>query len=138
MGFKQIMTNYMYKLKTHSILAAIANLCSLSTGQFWNIPINVAKYNGPTRGDVSNANLYTVTVKHPRSQNARTFVGRLHDLTWEFTPTSCLYVGNRQAGTIGEVVSPNDPVIEGSYTSYRVDNAFDNTYEFAVFNSTCT
>ena len=60
------------------------------------------------------------------------FVDRLHDLTWEFNPTSCLYVKNHQAGTIAEVVSPNNPVIWGSYEQYQVSNGFDS-YNNAVF-----
>ena len=31
-----------------------------------------------------------------------------------------LYVGSRQAGSINEVESPNDPVIEGQYKDYIV------------------
>ena len=104
-------------------------------GQFWNIPITVTKFNGQTRFNLPTDNLYTVTVDHPRDP-PRSFVGRLHDLTWEFNPTSCLYVGNRQAGPIAEVVSPNDPVIRGSYEQYRVSNGFDSMFDYSVFNST--
>ena len=52
----------------------------------------------------------------------------LHDLTWEFNPkiASCLYVGNYQAGPIAAIVSPNNPVIWGSYEQYQVSNGFNS------------
>ena len=47
----------------------------------------------------------------------------------------CLYVGDRQGGTIGEVEDPNDPVIQGTYKDYRVPGAFNETgYGFGRFD----
>ena len=36
----------------------------------------------------------------------------------------CLYVGNSQAGPLGETVDPNDSVIERTYKNYKVDSMF--------------
>lgn len=105
------------------------------TGQFWNIPLNVTKYNGPIKDGDPNANYYTIAVAHPRGSH-RQFVGRHYDLSWSRDVEDCLYVGNRQGGPIREVDSPNDPVIEGHYTDYIVTGAFQTMFKYSVFNST--
>ena len=49
----------------------------------------------------------------------------------------CLYVGNRQAGPIHEIATPelNDGVIENIYDDYRVNNAFsEENYVFGLFD----
>ncbi len=46
----------------------------------------------------------------------------------------CLYAGNSQGGTIAELVSPNDPVLEGAYTDYIVEDAFDSAFLFSQFD----
>ena len=97
--------------------------------------MTVTRFLGQPRFNISNENLYAITVNHPRAPS-RTFVGRLYDMTWEFRPTHCLYVGNRQAGPISEVTDPNDSVIQGSYEDYRVSGLFDTSYAYSVFNST--
>ena len=45
-----------------------------------------------------------------------------------------LYVGSRQAGSINEVESPNDPVIEGQYKDYIVESMFGTEYQFSHFD----
>lgn len=97
--------------------------------------MTVRKFNGPTRFNTPTESLYIVTIDHP-TDPPRSFVGRLHDITWEFRPTHCLYVGNRQAGPISEVMSPNDPVIRGDIDDYSVANAFESEFVYSVFNST--
>lgn len=104
-------------------------------GQFWNIPVTVRNFTGQPRPGVSTRNFYTITVNHPRDP-PRTFVGRLYEMTWEFRPTHCLYVGNRQGGPISEVLDPNDSVIRGSYQDYIVNGLFESSFDYSVFNST--
>ena len=103
------------------------------TGQFWNIPINVVRYNEQIRGEVR-ADAYTITVNYPGQQ--RQFVGFLYSLNWELKESWCLYVGNRQGGPINEVDSPNDPVLQGEYSDYKVDSIFGTEYAFDHFEST--
>ena len=56
-------------------------------------------------------------------------------MTWEFEHKPCLYVGNSQAGPLGEEdVDPNDSVIEGSYVDYRVDSMFSSNFTFSYFD----
>ena len=85
--------------------------------------------------------LYTITVQYPGG-NQRSFVGMLWPLTWEYREEYCLYSGNGQAGPLDDadaVGGPNDPVIEGEYFRYKVDNDFATEFEFAHFNETmCT
>ena len=102
------------------------------TGQFWNIPINVVRYNEQIRGDVR-ADAYTITVNYPGQQ--RQFVGFLYFLNWELKENWCLYVGNRQGGPINEVDNPNDPVLQGECSDYKVDNIFGTEYAFGHFES---
>ena len=100
------------------------------TGQFWNIPINVVRYNEQIRGDVY-TDAYTITVNYPGQR--RQFVGFLYSLNWELKEEWCLYVGNRQGGPIYEVNNPNDPVLHGKYSDYKVDNIFGTEYAFDHF-----
>ena len=46
----------------------------------------------------------------------------------------CLYVGNKQAGLIHEVATPNDWVIENIFQDYKVADAFsEENYIFGLF-----
>lgn len=68
-------------------------------------------------------------------QEPRAYTGSLFDITWGFEEGPCLYVGNRQAGPIYEVASPNDGVIENIYKDYQVSGAFsEEDYIFGLFN----
>ena len=76
---------------------------------------------------------YIVNVTRDSSPT-RVFTGWFRPFAWGRLSGPCLYAGNRQAGVIYEVVEPNDPVIEGSYESYRVPSAFEETgYQFRRF-----
>ena len=69
----------------------------------------------------------------------RSFVGMLWPLTWEYREEYCLYTGNGQAGPLDVADAkggPNDPVIEGEYFRYKVDNNFDTDFEFTHFEET--
>lgn len=100
-------------------------------GQFWNIPISVERYLGPA---FENQAAYVITVTHPNAPGPRSFVGPLVSWTWEKRYEPCLYVGSRQAGSINEVESPNDPVIEGQYKDYIVESMFGTEYQFSHFD----
>ena len=117
--------------------ASILNALSLflCTGQFWNIPVDVVQYTGALNEDVgSGVPFYTVNVDHPLSK-PRSFTGFLYELSWEFESKQCLYVGNNQGGPIGEVIDPNDSVIEGSYEDYITTDAFETDFKYAVFEN---
>lgn len=73
-----------------------------------------------------------MTVNHPDSE-ARSFLGYLFELTWERERRPCLYAGNRQAGVADVVEEPNDSIIEGSYTDYRVSGPFSTSFVFSQF-----
>ena len=75
-------------------------------------------------------NYFEVTVRYPGSDERR-FVALRLSVTWEFEKKPCLYVGNSQAGPLGEVVDPNDSVIEGTYKDYIVDSIFSPVFKFA-------
>ena len=81
---------------------------------------------------VSTDNLYQVTIQHPNER--REFTAWLYPLTWEYRREYCLYAGNQQAGSVYEVESPNDPVIEGTYADYIVDTAYGTDFAFTHFN----
>ena len=57
-------------------------------------------------------------------------------MTWEFEKRPCLYVGNSQAGPLGETVDPNDSVMEGTYRNYEVDSLFSPDFDFSHFDET--
>ena len=81
---------------------------------------------------------YIITVNYPESP-PRQFIGLGASVTWEFERRPCLYVGNSQAGPLGETVDPNDSVIEGTYKYYEVDSMFSPDFVFSHFNETnCT
>lgn len=85
-------------------------------------------YEGTRRSD-----LYNITIKYPGSE-PRSFVGLLQSKTWELEKRPCLYVGDSQAGPIDEVESPNDSVIEGDYTEYKVESIFATDFIYSHFD----
>ena len=76
---------------------------------------------------------YVITVDHPESE-PRSFVGLKSDVTWEFENRVCYYVGNTQAGKLAEVDDPNDSVIEGEYTEYKVETLFSTAFKYSHFD----
>jgi len=125
------MSAYTWKVNWHRRYCG--TICILIyTGQFWNIPIDVVRYNQPIDGTVR-SDTYTITVNYP--DQMRQFVGFLYPLTWEFDERQCLYVGNGQGGPIDEVDDPNDPVLHGEYTEYIVDDLFSTDFAFGHFET---
>ena len=92
----------------------------------------MVRYNESIRGEVR-TDAYTITVNYPDQQ--RQFVGFLYSLNWERKENLCLYVGNRQGGPINEVDNPNDPVLYGEYSDYKVDSIFGTEFNYDHFES---
>ena len=127
------------KLLQRTLFLMNRGVCLLPNhaGQFWNVPVNVTVYTGVLReGSVGNYTRYAISVAHPLSPK-RTFTGILYAYTWEFDEGMCLYAGNRQAGPIYEVASPNDPVIEGTYVDYAMGSPFATNFAYSRFLPRC-
>jgi hypothetical protein len=102
-------------------------------GQFWNIEIEVEEHAEPFNRALRSDD-FTVTVHPNDPSRKRSFVALESSVTWEFEKKPCLYVGNSQAGPLGEDVAPNESVIEGSYKDYMVDSMFSPNFIFAHFD----
>ena len=102
------------------------------TGQFWNVPVDVRENTGLYDGALQDDD-YIITVNYPGSP-PRSFIGLAFSVTWELGQRPCLYVGNSQAGPLGETVDPNDSVIEGTYQDYEVSSLFSSDFVFSRFN----
>ena len=103
-------------------------------GQFWNIPIQIASYQGDFNFRVNSpSDYYTVTVSHPHSE-PRSFVGSLYHISWDLEEKQCLYVGNSQGGPSSETNDYDDSVIEGSYKDYVTRDLFETSFKYSVFN----
>ena len=127
---------------SHGIIGNKLNRCIIITscyvsipGQFWNVPVTVAPFDGEFDG-VERDDDYVITVSHPHAVS-RSFVGLKADVTWEFEERVCYYVGNTQAGQLAEVTEPNDSVIEGNYREYKVDSLFATSYVHSRFEASC-
>lgn len=111
-------------------------------GQFWNVPIQISEFTGTLFRDEAypdeeldeRDDRFTVTVRHPGCPQQRTFTAILLGVDWEFNKTPCFYAGNQQGGPIREVEEPNESVIEGDYTDYRVESAFNTQFRFSRFS----
>ncbi len=110
-------------------------ICLSSTGQFWNVPIQVQPYTGPVKEGVNGDSYYVITTSHP-DEPPRSFVGWLWQVTWEKKKEYCLYAGNRQAGPLYEILDDtvNSPVIFGKYADYKVDTPYDTDFSYSHFN----
>ena len=105
----------------------------MSTGQFWNVPIQVSAFTGTLFDQLdARSDRYTVAVQHPASP-PRTFTAILLGVDWEFNRNPCFYAGNQQGGPIYEVADPNDSVIEGDYFDYEVPDAFETQFTYNRF-----
>ena len=106
-------------------------------GQFWNVPVNLEPYTGLDRNGMPVNNRYQINVPSRSLPNTdRSFTGIFYEFNWSHERKPCLYAGNRQAGPIYEIPSPNDPVIEGNYRDYKVPGAFEEEgYKYGLFDS---
>ena len=108
-----------------------------SVGQFWNIEVTAEKYNVTDKDHIDpHSTHFAVTVKTP-SGGERRFFAELYQHTWDSGNKPCLYAGNSQGGKTFEVRSLPDPVIEGHYSYYIVDNLFSPNFKFSQFKSDC-
>ena len=111
------------------------NILLFAVGQFWNVPIDLSPFNGTVRPGSSGENRYEIYFERDGSPR-RVFTGYFYPLTWEQKEGPCLYAGNPQSGPIFEILSPNDPVIEGTSADYQVPSAFNETgYIFSRFDA---
>ena len=97
------------------------------------MPIEVTEFTG-TLFDLQDQrdDRYTLRVRHP-AVPPRTFTAILQGVDWEFNRTPCFFAGNRQGGSVYEVLEPNDSVIEGDYEEYIVGGPFETGYTYGRF-----
>ena len=101
--------------------------------QFWNVPVELSQFTGPTPNN--EPGYYTVKVT-PADGDVREFVSSIYPLTWDYTS---LYAGNQQGGKAIEFEDSSDSVIEGFYWDYAVNGLFGTEFIFSQFNnSQCT
>ena len=107
----------------------------LFIGQFWNVEANVTKYDTPLRDGTVSSNAYRVDLK-PSNRPTQSFIGFLEQVTWDFADQQCIFAGNSQGGPIYEAADgePNDSLLQGSYTDYKTDSAFDYTFPYGQFD----
>ena len=111
-------------------------LHSSLTGQFWNIPLKIEPYvgqYGERRVDIMDR-FYSVTVSYPNTPE-RTFIAEYDERDW-FDNRPCLYAGNGDGGHTSEVPGL-DSVIEGTASSYVVQDLFSTDFEFSKYNRDC-
>ena len=78
---------------------------------------------------------YAVTVNAP--SGTRRFFAWKYSRTWDQEGVNCLYSGNAQGGTLYEVTSLPDPVIQGTYKDYTVSGLFHSEYKYEMFRPHC-
>ena len=130
---------------SHSHLAAHLGIysCTLSefrlcllTGQFWNIPLKIEPYVGQYGERLVDLmdRFYSLTVSYPNAAE-RTFVAKYDERDW-FDNRPCLYAGDSDGGRVSEVPT-SDSVIEGTASSYVVQDLFSTDFEFSKYNRDC-
>ena len=68
---------------------------------------------------------------HPKYRLVAAFK---YNLTWDHTPMTCYYVGNKQGGGIHPV--PSESVIEGDYDDYIMVSLYDTSLkDYGMFNN---
>lgn len=89
--------------------------------------MTVSNYTGEPLTLDSRVTPYVVTVDHP-DDPARQFVAELFQRTWDKSMKPCLYAGDGQGGSILDPVTPNDPVIAGTFRDYKVSDIFSSDF----------
>jgi hypothetical protein len=93
-------------------------------GQFWSRPISIVQYG-------SNPDHYLIAIP---GNTQRQMIGDRHSTTWQRENRQCFYVGDRQGGRGLEIKgAPNEPLIEGVYTDYIMDEPYDTSFTFSQF-----
>ena len=130
-----VITKISYSSWDIKITDYICNSVIYVVAQFWNIPVELSSFTGPTPNNETG--YYTVKVT-PADGDVREFIGSLYPLTWDYTETPCLYAGNQQGGNAIEFKDFSDSVIEGLYSHYTVNSLFGTEFVFSQFdNSQC-
>ena len=97
--------------------------------------MSVEPFTGVDRDGNPVSQHYMINITSTFSNKMRSYIGRLYELTWSFKKSPCLYVGNSQGGPIYEVEDPNDPIIEGDYNKYIVDDLFsEDNFAYGMFD----
>lgn len=78
-------------------------------------------------------NMYVMELSPP-SSTTRHVPAWLSEVTWQFDSTPCLYAGNAEGGRVYEVISPNDPLIEGVLQQYSVSGMFETNFPYEQFD----
>lgn len=104
-------------------------------GQFWNIRATLQTYTGVYNGP--SGDYYVLSLDAGKGKTQRSFVGDLHPFTWELKRNPCLYAGNSNGGSIVEVETPNDPIIEGQQEDYIVQSKFSTVWKYSAFKGRC-
>ena len=92
------------------------------------------KYAGELSDGSTRDNTYIMTVHYP-GQIPRRFLSTFDTPIWDAQSGGyCLYAGNSQGGIISELLIPNDSVIEGWYTDYIVEGAFEFQFPYSHFD----
>lgn len=101
-------------------------------GQFWNVPVSIGPFTGENIYGDPVENTYILNITTPTDK--RSYTGILSLLTWDLEEGPCLYVGDSQSSSIYEISHPNDAVIEGIYSDYKVTDAFMEDFAFGQFD----
>ena len=87
-------------------------------------------YTGAPLTNDSRITPYIVAVDYPTAP-LREFVAELYHRTWDKSLRPCLYAGDGQGGQVFDPsLTPNDPVIAGTYEDYEVSDIFARDFEF--------
>ena len=71
-----------------------------------------------------------VTVDHP-DDPPRQFVAELFHRTWDKSLKPCLYAGDGQGASVfNPTLTPNDPVIAGTFRDYQVSDMFASDFVY--------
>jgi hypothetical protein len=97
-------------------------------GQFWNIPMNIIHESGKPY----------VQIYSPDNPKHRKVAAFEYTLTWDHTPMTCYYVGNKQGGGGAHSVT-SESVIEGFYHEYEMSSLYDTSFGYSMFaDSVCS
>ena len=104
--------------------------------QFCNIPPKIEPYVGQYGDRLVDLmdRFYSVTVSCPNAPE-RTFVAKYDERDW-FDNRPCLYAGDADGGCVSEVPT-SDSVIEGTASSYVVQDLFSTDFVFFKYNRDC-
>lgn len=89
--------------------------------------MTVRNYTGEPLTADNRVTPYIVRVDH-QDDPPREFVAELFQRTWEKSMKPCLYAGDGQGGRLFEPVTPNDPVIAGTFRDYAVSDLFGSDF----------